>query len=105
MIEKSIPFMRLCAIHHHSGLGFRVRVFLSLACVALRATPLWASTYGLGATSLLVGPAAGNGSVVLAVAPANAAWTATANTPWLHLNAGNRSGTGSMNVVFSYDGN
>lgn len=64
-----------------------------------------AGTYGLGATTLLIGPAAGNGSVVLAVAPANAAWTATANAAWLHLNAGNKSGTGSTNMVFSYDAN
>src|SRR5580693_5252719 len=105
MIEKSIPFLRLRAIHHHSGPGFCIRVFLTLACVAWSATALRATVYGLGATTLLIGPAAGNGSVALAVAPARAAWTATANATWLHLNAGNRSGTGSTNVVFRYDAN
>jgi DNA-binding beta-propeller fold protein YncE len=105
MTEKMIPSWRLCAIYHHSSLGVCVRVFLSLACLGLSATPVRASTYGLGANALLIGPAAGNGSVVLAVAPANATWTAAANAAWLHLNAENNSGTGSTNVVFSCDAN
>ena len=32
-------------------------------------------------------------------------WTATANDAWLHLSVANQSGTGSTNVVFSYDAN
>jgi hypothetical protein len=37
--------------------------------------------------------------------PATGAWTATANTAWLHLSLANQSGTGSTNVVFSFDAN
>ncbi len=59
----------------------------------------------LGATNLLVGPGAGSNSVVLAVVPNFAMWTATANTAWLHLTAANQSGTGSTNVIFSFDAN
>ena len=32
-------------------------------------------------------------------------WTATANDAWLHLDAPSQSGSGSANVVFSYDAN
>ena len=63
------------------------------------------SSYSLGTTTLLEGPAAGSDSVVLAVTPQTAAWTATANAAWLHLSPANQSGTGSTNVVFSYDAN
>ena len=64
-----------------------------------------ADPYSLGTTALLEGPAAGSDSVVLAVTPANGAWTATANAAWLHLSPANQSGTGSTNVIFSYDAN
>jgi DNA-binding beta-propeller fold protein YncE len=59
----------------------------------------------LGTTNLLEGPTAGSDSVVLAVATPTAPWTATANAPWLYLSAANQSGTGSTNVVFSFDAN
>jgi DNA-binding beta-propeller fold protein YncE len=56
----------------------------------------------LGTTALLEGPAAGSDSVVLA---AIGPWTAKANAAWLHVSVANQSGTGSTNVVFSYDAN
>jgi hypothetical protein len=37
--------------------------------------------------------------------PATGTWTATTNATWLHLSSANQSGTGSTNVVFSYDAN
>src|SRR5580700_104739 len=96
---------RLCSIYHYLSLSFCIRMFLSLVCFALSSTPVRASTYGLGASALLIGPAAGNGSVVLAVTPATTTWTAAANANWLHLSTVNQSGTGSTNVVFSYNAN
>ena len=60
----------------------------------------WAQS--LGTTNSLEGPAAGSDSVVLA---ATGAWTATANDAWLHLSASNQSGTGSTNVIFTFDAN
>jgi len=63
------------------------------------------SAYSLGTTSLLEGPAAGTDSVVLATVPATARWAAAANAAWLHLNAASQSGTGSTNVIFTYDAN
>ncbi len=70
---------------------------MALAWLAVGA----AQAQTLGTAALLVGPAAGTNSVVLAV---TGAWTNTANTNWLHL-PGNSSGSGSANVVFSYDPN
>src|SRR5262249_36578941 len=49
------------------------------------------------------GPGAGMDSVVLS--DGVNAWTATANASWLHLSAANQGGTGSANVVFSFDAN
>lgn len=62
------------------------------------------SSFFLGATNLVEGPAAGTDSVVLATGAANT-WTATANSTWLHLASGYETGTGSTNVVFSFDAN
>ena len=59
----------------------------------------------LGAATLLEGPSAGADSVVLAASAPTNTWTATANDGWLHLDAANQSGTGSTNVIFSYDAN
>ena len=59
----------------------------------------------LGITNLLEGNLAGSDSVVLAVTPMNFPWTATTNAFWLHLSAGNQSGAGSTNVIFSFDTN
>ena len=64
-----------------------------------------APTYSLDTNSLMVGPAAGSDSVILTVVPQMATWTATANADWLHLTVPNQSGTGSANVVFSFDAN
>jgi streptogramin lyase len=56
----------------------------------------------LGTSSLLEGPAAGVDSVVLG---ASGAWTATSNSPFLHLTAGSTSGTGNALVKYSFDTN
>ena len=79
----------------------KVPLLLKTAGLLLLFGPaVWAQT--LGTTNLLEGPAAGSDSVVLA---ANGAWTATANDSWLHLGAANQSGTGSGNVIFTFDAN
>lgn len=56
----------------------------------------------LGTTNLLEGSTAGSDSVMLV---ANGGWTATTNASWLHLSASNQSGTGSTNVIFTFDAN
>jgi sugar lactone lactonase YvrE len=81
-------------------------VFLTLVwLLAFRTALAQATTYALGTTALLEGPAAGSDSVVLAVTPGTGVWTATANATWLHLSPTNQSGAGSTIVVFSYDAN
>ena len=62
-------------------------------------------SFSLGTTNRLESPAAGSDSVVLAVIPNIATWSATANAPWLHLSATAESGIGSTNVIYSYDVN
>jgi sugar lactone lactonase YvrE len=62
-------------------------------------------SFTLATPTRLEGPAAGSDSVVLAVIPNIVTWTASTNTPWLHLSQANQSGTGSANVVFSFDAN
>ena len=79
-------------------------LFLALTWLAMSSAQAQ-STYTLGTTALLVGPAAGSNSVVLGVTPTNATWAATANGTWLHLSPANQGGTGGTNVVFSYDAN
>ena len=74
---------------------------LKLACLLLFFSPA-ACAQSLGTTNLLEGSTAGSDSVVLA---ANSAWTATANDFWLHLSTANQSGTGSTNVIFTFDAN
>ncbi|MEI6077517.1 MAG: BACON domain-containing carbohydrate-binding protein, partial [Verrucomicrobiota bacterium] len=61
-----------------------------------------ATQLSLGTTNLVEGPAASFDSVALA---AIIPWTATANATWLHLSAANQSGTGSTNVIFTFDAN
>jgi sugar lactone lactonase YvrE len=61
--------------------------------------------YVLGTTNLVEGPNEGSDSVVLGVTPSQSGWAATADDSWLHLSQVNQSGTGSTNVVFSYDAN
>ncbi|HTT65379.1 MAG TPA: BACON domain-containing carbohydrate-binding protein [Bryobacteraceae bacterium] len=60
------------------------------------------SSNALGASSVLVGNAAGNGTVLL---QANGPWVATSNAPWLQLAAGSQSGTGSSLIQFTYAAN
>ncbi|MDB6067655.1 MAG: multicopper oxidase type 3 [Pedosphaera sp.] len=60
-------------------------------------------SYALGTTSLLVGPAAGSNTVTEAVIPSVALWSANTTTPWLHLPFA--SGTGSGNILFTYNQN
>ncbi len=55
---------------------------------------------GLGVSSLLIGSAGGNASVVLTYA---GAWTATANDTFLHVADASTNGTGNSVVVFSVD--
>jgi sugar lactone lactonase YvrE len=86
-------------------LRFSHTLFLALLWFTLRAAPAQTTTCTLGTTTLLVGPVAGTGNVVLGVTPSSGAWTASANAAWLHLSAANQSGTGSANVVFTYDSN
>ena len=59
----------------------------------------------LGTSALFEGPAAGADSVVLAIFGPVTDWTTSANDSWLHLNAGNQSGSGSTNVIFGFDAN
>src|SRR5208337_4417372 len=68
-------------------------------------TQIIVPVYSLGTTDLLEGPAAGSDSVVLAVTPPSASWTASTNAPWLHLSTANQSGAGATNLVFSFDAN
>jgi len=62
-------------------------------------------TYALGTSTLYVGSKSGTNSVVLAVVPFTATWTASTTANWLHLNAANQGGIGSTNVVFTFDTN
>ena len=67
--------------------------------------PVWIvpPVVALGTTNLTEGPVAGSDSVVLGVSPAGALWTATANDSWLHITTA--SGSGSTNVLFTFDAN
>ena len=94
------------SFHCHSGSCLRLcGVFVAMVWLALSAAQAQTANYALGTSALLVGPAAGSNSVVLAVTPATGTWTASANAAWLHLSPANQSGTGSTNVVFSFDAN
>ncbi len=59
-------------------------------------------SYALGTSSVLVGSAAGNGSVALIT---TGPWTATSNASWLHLSSVNTSGVGGTLIVFAFDAN
>jgi streptogramin lyase len=100
-----MPSVRSLPQYPHRGLEQHSckTLFLALAWLALTTAQAQTTTYALGTSALLVGPASGTNTVVLAVTPANGAWTATTNATWLHLTAANQSGTGSTNLVFSYD--
>jgi DNA-binding beta-propeller fold protein YncE len=80
-------------------------MLFALTWLTFSAAQAQTTNYALGTTNLLVGPAAGTNSVVLAVTPATGTWTAVTNAFWLHLSTPNQSGTGSTNIIFSYDAN
>jgi hypothetical protein len=81
---------------------FRFSLFAVVSALLLASlNPLSAATLGL--TNLVVGPAAGANSVVLAAT--HESWTASNNATWLHLRAENQAGNGSSTVIFSYDAN
>jgi sugar lactone lactonase YvrE len=90
--------MRACS----RGLCGVALVFASLFLGAAQAR---ATTYVLGTSTLTVGANAGTSSVVLGVTPATNTWIAVPNSEWLHLSPPNENGTGSANVIFSYDAN
>jgi sugar lactone lactonase YvrE len=95
----SLVFQRRRPIRFFGG------VFIALMWPALTVAHSQSTNYALGISALLEGPASGSDSVVLAVSLQTGFWMATANASWLHLNPANQSGTGSTNVVFSYDAN
>ena len=55
-------------------------------------------------TVMLEGPSAGSDTTSVPV-PAGVNWTATAQVPWLHLDANLLSGTGAANLTVSFDSN
>lgn len=59
----------------------------------------------LGTTNLTEGPSAGTDSVVLVSTPLTNTWAAGANASWLHVAAGYQQGSGSTNILFSFDAN
>lgn len=61
------------------------------------------ASWKLAVTNLLVGPAAGSNTITERVIPTIALWGASTATPWLHLPF--VSGTGSGNILFTYDKN
>jgi streptogramin lyase len=61
--------------------------------------------FTVGINSLVEGSGSGTDSVALAVSPANSTWSASTNDTWLHLSAANQNGTGSTNVIFTFDAN
>ena len=61
------------------------------------------ASFALGTTNLLIGPAAGSSTITAAVVPAINFWSASTATPWLHLPAS--SGTGTTNILFTFDAN
>jgi len=93
------------AIQLHGWLRILWASCFALVSMALSVAQAQTTNYTLGTAALLVGPAAGTNSVVLAVKPTSGGWTATANTNWLHLDTADQSGTGSTNVIFTYDAN
>ena len=61
------------------------------------------ASWKLATTNLLVGPIAGSNTVTELVIPTVGTWNASTATPWLHLPFA--SGTGSANILFTYDNN
>jgi streptogramin lyase len=81
------------------------RLLFAVAWLIYGAAQAQSTNNALGTSTLLVGPGAGTNSVVLAVTPATGTWTAMANTNWLHLDAADQGGTGSTNIIFTFDAN
>src|SRR4051794_430339 len=90
---------------HHIRPSLPCQWFLALAWLVISLSSAQAATYSLGKTSLLEGPTAGIDGVILVVTPESAPWTASANASWLHLTPQNQSGSGSANIIFTYDAN
>ncbi len=105
MPNNTNPSLYSLTVHPRRFLRFCGGVMLALAWLGLNAAQAQTTTYALGTTSLLEAPAAGIDSVVLGVTPPTGAWTNTANADWLHLSLANQTGTGSTNVIFSFDAN
>jgi DNA-binding beta-propeller fold protein YncE len=63
-----------------------------------------ATNYQLGTTSIVEAAAAGSDTEEIAAAP-GAAWTAVANSSWLHVSGASASGTGSTTIQFTFDAN
>ncbi len=61
--------------------------------------------FSLATNEVFEPPQSGTNSVFLTASPQVANWTAVANVAWLHVSPSTQSGTGSSNVVFSFDGN
>ena len=68
-------------------------------------SPVVTGVYVLGSTTMVEGPAAGTGSVLLTAMPTNSTWIAGTNNGWLHVSATSTSGIGSAMVVFTFDVN
>ncbi len=58
--------------------------------------------YALGSNSVVVGSAAGNGTVLVLT---NGPWTASSNASWLQIAASSASGVGSALIQFTYSAN
>jgi sugar lactone lactonase YvrE len=85
-----------------TGGTFTVTASVSALSVTFTLTIVAPSTSSLGASSVLVGSAAGSASVLLL---ASGAWTASSNASWLQLSAGSTSGTGNALIEFTYAAN
>ena len=77
-------------------------VRIGLLTLGLLLLPMAARAQTLGTTNLLEGPAAGSDSMTLLY---GYKWLAQAQASWIHLSTANQSGSGSMNVVFTFDAN
>lgn len=104
LLTVSAKYPYSCApVRMKSLFPFRTAILISwLAFSHASAQPV---TSALGTIAAVEAPSAGTDSVVLAVSPATAAWSATADASWLHLSAANQSGMGSALVLFSFDTN
>ena len=85
--------------------SFRRASLLIVCGLAVAALNARATTYTIGAATRWEGPGAGTDGVIVAVSPLSGAWTAATNASWLHLSPANQAGTGSTNLVFTYDAN